>query len=99
MGPEPESVLGGIYNFIFFVISLSEFSVRRLILAFYNFLDMYPFHLGFKFYSCVIVHNISIIFVNLFFGSCYFIFLSASVVLNLSKTCLFQADVEFCSSY
>lgn len=91
VGPEPERVLGDIYHFIFLVISPSEFSVHGLILAFYNFLDVYPF-LGFKFYSRVIVHSISIIFVNLFFGSCYFIFLSAPVFLNLSKTCLFSGS-------
>jgi len=60
VGPEPQSGLRGIYHFIFFVI-LSDFSVNRLILAFYNFLDMCPFYLGFKIY-CVIICSISIVF-------------------------------------
>lgn len=48
---------------LFFVIGLSKFSRLRPVLAFYSFLQIYLFHLGFK--ICMIVH-IFIIFVNLF---------------------------------
>lgn len=42
------------------------FSVLTPILAFYNFLEMYPFHLGFKTYCCIIGHNVFVIFLHLF---------------------------------
>lgn len=44
---------------------------------------------------CMIVHKISIAFVNLFFTSCYFIFILQSVFLNIFKTLIFRLTKSF----